>query len=771
LVLISSISRGQAPDTFVQPPPAPASSEVNLSSWVTLVELRINGQPAGEARMLQLEPGKFYATAASFAEWRLKPPPKPACQVQGVVYFALTDLPGATVSFDSAQQVLSITAPASSFLETHIGPVSHPPLKAESATSLYLNHDFRTTVTAGHPGVAGLVEAGFFSPEGILTSQFAETNFAKSPMPIWLNTTFEREVPERRASLSIGDAISAAAPWARQVNYTGLRWASKFSTQPDFVPVVLPSLTGTATQPSTVDIFVNDMQTIHQSLDTGPFSIQDIPVIGTQGDIRMVVTDELGHQQVISRSFIAANTILPPGVNEYTYEAGALRRNFGVVSWDYDSFAFEGTHRRGITPLLTLDARGEILATSQTFVAGADYALASLGIFSGGAGFSHDAIVGDGLLAYGTFARQARSISFSGSAQIASSKFRQLGLAPDELPAIVTAQAQISHNFNKSASFSFGYLTEQNRLKSNISATTISSSLQLGDGIYLASVIDYTPGVKYPVSSTISLVKAMGKRRTLSASSDIRASGVDANVDLIEQVPAGTGYGYRVHTDQSTAALGRTEADLTYQNSTGAYQVQASEKSGEVATAAEETGSLVVLGSHVMRSRWIDSSFALVEVSDVPDLQVFANNQFVAKTNDRGLVVIPTLVPYQPNKVRLDDEGIAVDINLDLTEKAVVPRSKTGLLVKFVAHREIGATLILVRPDNTPLPLGTQVSITGDPGQYEVYMQGEVFIPGLSFPARVSAKSPAGDCELTVMAPATAESLPQIGPLICVGAK
>jgi outer membrane usher protein len=172
-----------------------------------------------------------------------------------------------------------------------------------------------------------------------------------------------------------------------------------------------------------------------------------------------------------------------------------------------------------------------------------------------------------------------------------------------------------------------------------------------------------------------------------------------------------------------------------------------------------------------MRSRWIDSSFALVEVSNVPDVQVFANNQFVAKTNDRGLVVIPTLVPYQPNKVRLDDEGIAVDINLDLTEKAVVPRSKTGLLLKFVAHREIGATLILVRPDNTPLPLGTQVSITGTPGQYEVYMQGEVFIPGLSFPARVSAKGPAGDCELTVMAPATAESLPQIGPLICVGAK
>jgi outer membrane usher protein len=382
-LLISSLGHGQTPGTFVQPPQTVATTASNsdTSSWMAVLELRVNGRSAGEARVLQLEPGKFYATAESFAQWRLKPPPKPACQVQGIIYFAVADLFGAVVSFDPAQQTLSITAPASSFVETDIGPLPQPSPKADSATGVFLNHDFRASYADGRRGLAGLMQAGLFTQEGILTIQLVESDLTKSTKPLWLDSTFEREVPEQRASLTIGDAISASAPWASQVHYTGLRWASKFSTQPNFVSLVLPSIAGTATQPSTVDIFVNDMQTVHQSVDTGPFSGQNIPVIGAEGDIRMVVTDELGHQLVISRPFIAANTILPPGANEYTYEAGVLRRNFGVISWDYDSFAIVGTQRHGATSTLTLDARTEILDTSQTFAAGVDYAVASVGIY------------------------------------------------------------------------------------------------------------------------------------------------------------------------------------------------------------------------------------------------------------------------------------------------------------------------------------------------------------------------------------------------------
>jgi outer membrane usher protein len=331
-------------------------------------------------------------------------------------------------------------------------------------------------------------------------------------------------------------------------------------------------------------------------------------------------------------------------------------------------------------------------------------------------------------------------------------------------------QLQVSHNIKKVASLALGFLDQRNRLKRNFSALTASTSLQIGGGIYLAGVIDYTPG-KYPFSATITLVKLLGNHRTLSASTNLDASGLATAVDLIKQVPVSSGYGYRLHGDLSTAALGLMEADVTYRNSTGAYQAQTSEKSGEIATSLEETSSLVMLGSHIVRSRWIDNSFALVEVPDIAGVKVFANNQFIAQTNAKGLVVIPTLVPYQQNVVRLDDDGVPIDINLDLAEKAVMPRSNTGVVVKFSARRETGATVVLVGPDQTPLPLGTQVAISGDSTQYEVFLHGEVFIRGVTFPAHLVASGQGGDCEVTVQAPSTKESLPRIGPLICVAVK
>jgi outer membrane usher protein len=344
-------------------------------------------------------------------------------------------------------------------------------------------------------------------------------------------------------------------------------------------------------------------------------------------------------------------------------------------------------------------------------------------------------------------------------------------LEPGALPPALTLQAQVSHNFNKVASFAFGYLKNQNRLKPNFSATTVSTSFQVRGGVYIAGVVDYTPGSKYPFSSTITLTRLLGQRRTLSVSTTVDGSGVETSADLIKQVPVSSGYGYRLRTDLGTAGLGPTEADATYQNSTGAYLTQLSEKTGEIASSLEEISSLVLLGSHIVRSRWIDNSFALVEVPDTAAVKVFANNQFIAQTNAKGLVVIPTLFPYQQNMVRLDDDGIPIDINLDLAERAVVPRSNSGVLVKFKVHVETGATVVLVGANKIPSPLGTQVIVKEDSTLYEVYLQGAIFIPGLVFPAHLSATGAAGACEITVEAPLTKEDLPRIGPLVCVSVK
>jgi outer membrane usher protein len=484
----------------------------------------------------------------------------------------------------------------------------------------------------------------------------------------------------------------------------------------------------------------------------------------------MVVTDEMGKQQVVSRSFIASPKILPEGVNEYTYEAGTMRRNFGVASFQYDSFMAEATQSRGMTPSLTLDARAEFLTTTQTLAAGADYALARVGVITGGAGVSRDETAGLGTMAYGQFTRQGHRLGFSASAQMTSDTFRQLGLLPKELPPAIVTQAQISRTLGKAGSVAFGYLNQLNRTTSHFSAASASATWRMKLGIYMAAALNYTPGMGNPMAASISMVKPLGTHRTLSVSTDVTGKSASTGVDVIQQLPVGTGYGYRVHADDDTS-IKHTDADLTYQNGTGTYEAQATLGAGQSALALEESASLIWMGQYLARSRTINDSFGVVEVPDLGGVKVFANNQLVGTTSSHGIAVIPSLVPYQQNTVRLDDDGVPVEINLDLAERKVVPKSGTGVLMKFAAHRDQGAMLVLTTEDKTPVPLGAQVRVVGQDNSYEVVLGGEVFIPSLSFPAHFLASWDKGQCEVTVEQAPAGEALPRIGPLICARTK
>ena len=310
---------------------------------------------------------------------------------------------------------------------------------------------FLTTISSswtqgGSRQITGLVEAGAFSKLGVITSSFVGRDLLQSLRWTRLGTQFIRDFPIHMSTLTIGDSISAWQSRASQVYYGGVRYASKFSTQPSFIPFALPSMAGEVTVPSSVDLYVNNVRVSQQQVDPGPFSIQNIPVMTGQGDVRMVVTDVMGRQQIVTTSFNRSTTLLRKGVNEYVYEAGSLRYGYGMQHSGYTSVFAAGTQRYGWSNALTLNGRVEIQASNQTFGVGADYALLRIGVASAAVAFSHSDL-GEGVLAYGAFQRQTRTFGFSANIVSASSNFRQLGLQPGERVPRLTALAQLSHSF------------------------------------------------------------------------------------------------------------------------------------------------------------------------------------------------------------------------------------------------------------------------------------------------------------------------------------
>jgi outer membrane usher protein len=71
---------------------------------------------------------------------------------------------------------------------------------------------------------------------------------------------------------------------------------------------VLPS--GTATVPSTVDVFVNNQFVTSGQLPPGPFVIDRLPTVSGTGDVSVVVRDALGREQVVTQTFYSSTTLL-----------------------------------------------------------------------------------------------------------------------------------------------------------------------------------------------------------------------------------------------------------------------------------------------------------------------------------------------------------------------------------------------------------------------------------------------------------------------------
>jgi outer membrane usher protein len=776
------LSNGKATDsTVVVTPPEPTPQKKLVETTPPpgpheiVLGVQINGRPAGEfARILQLEDGKLYISTDLIAQWRLQVFQGNSVTFNGQTFYSIDALNGVHWKIDPAQQILSLTVQPSAFAPTTVNASFREAVEAaRPQPGLFLNHQLVYSHLPGSDSLGGLFEAGFFSGLGVITSQFAERDFTQNIAPIRLMTKLAREFPDQMAILNIGDSITASNVWSRQVTYAGISWGSDFATRPSFVPIVLPNLAGQAAQPSTVDIYVNGVRTAQQTVDPGPFAINNIPVITGQGDIQMVVTDVLGRQQVITQSYISAQELLRPGVNAYTYEAGILRRNFGIVSSEYGSLFAEAQQRHGFTDRLTADARVEASGKQQTASVGAEYGIMPLGIIGGGFAASESPL-GPGGLGYLIMQRRARLLGFSGTLQVASSTFQQLGMAPGERAPRLQAQFQVNESLGRRVAISAGYLRQENRSflngaqaqKPDFSGISTSASVRLGSRFYLTAAANLSHSFKNASSGLVSLVVPLGHRAIASATSTYQQGGShNTTIEYTQQVPVGTGYGYRVRSDIGNTD--RVDAGFTYQTNSGTIDIEGARTGSQTSSRITETGGAVMVGGHVAPSPWLNTAFALVDVSDLSGVKVFANNQYISRTGWRGLAVVPVLAAYIKNSVRLDDQGVPIELGIDLGEQTIVPRSRTGVLVKFKAVRMNGALFQLVTEKGDPVPVGAEVTLGEFGTIYNVALRGEVFISNISFPAHLHARWADQRCDATVEKTKTNEALPKIGPVTC----
>lgn len=727
----------------------------------------INGQSSGEVSLfLRESDGRLLAPISLLRSLRLRLPAAAGVEHAGKRYVPLADFAGLTYTVNEDQQVVAMQAPAWLFQGTtlHVMGARYAPAPPAPLGG-FLNYNLVATSANGATGMSGLVEGTVFGPYGAGVTTYLAHALDGTEEGVRLDSTWTKDFPASISSLRFGDSITGASYWwGGAVHFGGIQWSSNYATRPDLITMPLPGVAGEAVVPSALELYVNNALRYSGNIPSGPFRIEDIPVVTGEGQMNVVVTDALGRPQLLMASYYASPELLRAGLQDFSVEAGAARDNYGLASSDYGAPLLVGTDRVGVTDQLTVEGHGEVLREQQTLGFSGAYLFGRSLVLSSSVAGSH-AAAGDGELFAVGLDHTAPRVSFDVNVQYATASFTRLGLVPGKPVPRLTAQAYISLATSRFGSLSISQTEESFWNAPAIAITSARETLDLGRIGYLALAAVRTRGYSDDTTIELSFTHALNERTSASSTLTSDTHGSDAQVDLQQNLPQGRGMGYRLVADAGANQF--ADGTVILQNDVGTYLLEADRSANATLVQASATGSVAVLADHVFASRQIQDSFALVEVGEQPNVTVYSENQAVGRTDSKGYLLVPDLRAYEDNSLGIEQADLPLDVVLNSTQTEAVPAFRSGVIVSFPVERP-AAALVSVRLENgRVLPTGALVQVVGNKDQFPSGYNGQVYVTGLQAHNRLRVQWDGGRCEFSMPYSRTREPLPRLGPFIC----
>jgi outer membrane usher protein len=748
------------------------------------LEVFINGARAGDWVLLDLD-GVLHAPIDAFEEWRvIRRPDVPGVPYRGQLYYPLSSVPGYEAHLNALNQSLDLKFLPSAFATTRL--VQEPQRGAkvsEPLTSLFLNYDLSYTqqnfsgqLTTRDLGA--LTELGLSSSLGVLTNSGVAHNLEDDPTLgprgyVRLETTFNRDFPDNNMSLRLGDSTTRTGSWGRQVYFGGLQISKNFALQPGFITQPIPTIAGSATAPSTVDLYINDSLRQTSQVPSGPFTVDNFPLITGSGQARLVVRDLLGRETVLVQDFFTHSNLLQKGLADWSVEAGAVRNNLGLESADYGEHFGSGLMRYGVNNALTLESRAE--ASGRTIGAGLGATAALPGQVLGQLAYagSKDEFNGTG----GAWIVGAEHVSlrhgFTARFETATQDYRRIG-QPDVNPTY-RRQNLLSYTYFTDK---FGYIglayaqTVTWTTSDAITSYTANYTLPIAQRNSLTITATHVTSPTPANAIGVNLVIPLDNRTTIAASTTTRSNGggTDGYVSASQTLTAESGPAWRALAGRRSGQV-YGEGGLYYQGSHGLLTLDASGSDNQQTARLGAVGGLVVADGRAFASRKVQDSFAVVEVPGYADIGVGYQSTVISKTDSSGAALVPGLLPYRQNSIRLDPNELPISAEIDTIEQIAVPPARAGVLVKFPVRSGRGALIAIVLDDGQPAPAGAQVQLAGDTKEFYVARRGEAFVTGLQDKNTLRLSWNGKTCDMSVNLPKekAGEDILRVGPVTCSG--
>lgn len=725
-------------------------------------------------------------------------------------------IPDASTDFDVGRQRLSISVPQAFMGNLARGYI--PPDQWENGiTAGLLNYSFTGNRSRNNNGktsdyaflnLQGGVNLGAWRLRDNTTWSYSSGGGAKTNENRWqhINTYLQRDIAPLRGRLTIGDSYTIGDIFDG-ANFRGVQIASDDNMYPDSQQGFVPVIHGIARGTARVSIRQNGFEVYQATVPPGPFTINDIFAAGNSGDLQVSIQEADGSAQVFTVPYSSVPGLLREGRVKYTLMAGQYRS--GNSQQEKPTFG-QGSLQWGLADGWTLSGGSQLANRYQAFNVGfaknlGDFGAVSLDITQARAQLPDDSthqgqslrfLYNKSLNAWGTNLQLiGYRYSTSGYFSLADTTWRQMSgysVATDEGVIQVTPKLTDYYNlaYNKRGRLQMTvtqqvgenatlYLTGSHQTYWGLNKA--DEQLQVG---YNGALRDITYSINYsltrnawqhkrdnmlafnvniPFSYWLRSDSQSAFRRSnvsYSMSDDLNGrmtnqAGVYGTLLEDNNLSYSVQAGYAGGGEGTSGETGNVA--LTYRGASGNVNVGYSRNGGFNQLYYGLSGGVLAHQNGLTLSQPLNDTVILVKAPGAGN--VLVENQTGVRTNRWGYAVLPFAMDYRENRIALNTNTLADNVDLEEAVVSVVPTRGAVALADFKTH--IGLKVLMTLTYNgKPLPFGTIVSFDNGRAGSIVADGGQVYLTGLPLSGEVNAKwgdGASGQCVAPYQLPAESQ--------------
>lgn len=545
-----------------------------------------------------------------------------------------------------------------------------------------------------------------------------------------------RDVPEWAVRFVAGDLTTPTAGFQPSRSLLGLSASRQFALDPSRQMLPEEAVTFVLERPSRVDVLVNGRQVRSLQLQAGPQDLRGMLLDLGSNELELVITDDQGTQQRVTKRVGLATGQLAPGVSEFSYSVGfPLQQGSLTLARDWSTPTVHLVHRQGLGHALTLG--GSLQADPVTQALGLEQVWGTYwGSVSATGALSHR----EGLLGYAAGLRyelrrggkaDAGLWTLGLGGEYRDEAFTLAGELPTERPSyLLSTYYSQSFGGGFNARLSLEARAQGAVLTPGYGGTlSLTKSFRNGLALMLDTTARTLTGGERELRGRLNLVWAWPEaRRAVTALTDYSTvSGPSGQLTVNQQFDRGSTTVNATAGVMHDATSDRVSESLTYRGQRAEAEIShrmtspASARGNLESVVQTRVGMALVFADGLFAlSRPVTNSFAIVVPNDALRGQWIGVNPtgkgYSAAADGLGPAVLPDLQPYAWSTLRVGAPELPVGYSLGAEAHSLKPTYRNGTVVRVGEEGSVLLRGVLRDASGAPVALsaGTVERLDGD---------------------------------------------------------